>query len=85
MVEYYTLLMEILVYVEKKASGSSVRPPLHQQTKFFDQECVDQYVKSYGTIKMSTSKVKVEHNNYSNVLFDYYYYRSVTNSLRVMH
>ena len=43
----------------KKASGSSVRPPLHQQTKFFNQECVDQYVKNYATIKMPMSKVRV--------------------------
>ena len=42
----------------KKASGSSVRPPLHQQTKFFDQALVDEYVKSYGTIKMTMNKVR---------------------------
>ena len=41
----------------KRASGSSVHPPLHQQTKFYDQECVDQYVGNYGTIKMSANKV----------------------------
>ena len=41
----------------KRASGSSVRPPLHERTKFCDQECVDQYVGNYGTIKMSANKV----------------------------
>ena len=41
----------------KKASGSSVHPPLHGQTKFFEQDEVDKYVESYGTIKVSLNKV----------------------------
>ena len=41
----------------KRASGNSVRPPLHQQTMFFDQECIDKYVASYGNIQMSIGKV----------------------------
>ena len=41
----------------KKASGCSVRPPLHGQTMFFEQDEVDNYVKNYGTIKVSLKKV----------------------------
>ena len=41
----------------KRASGISVRAPLHGQTMFFDQESIDKYIQSYGTIKMSLSKV----------------------------
>jgi len=34
----------------KKAAGSSVRPPLHEQTMFVDQDKVDEYVSGYGYI-----------------------------------
>jgi len=43
----------------KKSSGTSVRPPLHGQTMFFEQDEVDKYVESYGTIKVSLNKVCV--------------------------
>lgn len=41
----------------KKASGSSVRTPLHQRAKFLDQGSIDEYVKYYGKIQMFASKV----------------------------
>ncbi len=41
----------------KKASGSSVRPPLHQQTMFFDQDAIDKYVQKYETVQMNPKKV----------------------------
>ena len=41
----------------KKAAGESVRPPLHGQLFFHDQDLVDEYVRSVNTIKYSSDKV----------------------------
>ena len=41
----------------KKSSGNSVRPPLNQQTFFCQQEEVDNYVSTYGTMNVSVNKV----------------------------
>ena len=45
----------------KRASGSSVRPPLHQQTMFFSQESIDKYVETYGRIQLPPNKVYTGH------------------------
>ena len=34
-----------------------MRPPLHGQTFFFEQDEVDKFVANYGTIKVSMDKV----------------------------
>lgn len=36
-----------------------MRPALHGQTMFFDQEKVDKFVESYGATKLSISKVSI--------------------------